>query len=137
MEVGADLTLLSELLGSSAGIHGLSLVDLRGLQVLADLGAVHKEEVLLADVLLKEAAMATRRENLCQSTVTRFSKGEGSLQGRSGGEIHMWTSIAGKRERLSLKDHDEVSVRLSKSQYSIHCVYDFTEVCERCLPGRR
>ena len=71
MYVGADLTLLSELLGRTAGMHGLSLVDLGGLQVLADLGAVHKKEVLLADVLLKEAAMATLRKDASVSGVNR------------------------------------------------------------------
>jgi len=43
----------------------LSLVDLRGLQVLAHLLAVDEEEVLLADVLLKEAG---RREDKIRKT---------------------------------------------------------------------
>merc|ERR1712159_444105 len=57
------------------GSDGLGLVDLRLLQVLADLLAVDQQEVLLADVLLEE-------------------------QRWRGGEIHVWAAIAGEGEGL-------------------------------------
>lgn len=53
---GRALTGFCEALGLATLSNSLCLVDLGGLQVLADLLAVDKEEVLLADVLLEEAA---------------------------------------------------------------------------------
>lgn len=53
---GEALTGFSIALGLGAGSDSLGLVDLGGLQVLAHLLAVDKEKVLLADVLLEEAA---------------------------------------------------------------------------------
>jgi len=63
------LTSFGVTLSLGTGGDSLGLVDLGGLEVLAHLLAVDKEEVLLADVLLEEAAEGetVRRQHHCET----------------------------------------------------------------------